>query len=114
MSNTSRAARPRFLTLGLTEEENATVADFAGDVRVAQAMSDIHAEEHDVLVAVGADFSGANGLFEYQLIFAPAPILNSRNLISSAPSRVQRPPLPVSGHNTSRLAISASAMPPPN
>ncbi len=68
-------------------------------------MSDIHAEEHDVLVAVGADFSGANGLFEYQLIFAPAPILNSRNLISSAPSRVQRPPLPVSGHNTSRLAI---------
>ncbi len=73
MSNTHGAARPRFLTLGLTEEENLVVADFAGDLRIARDMSDVHTEEHDVLVAVGANFSQAHGLFEYQILFAPLP-----------------------------------------
>lgn len=83
MSNTHGAARPRFLTIGLTNEENAVVADFAGDVRIAFQMSDVHTEEHDVLVTVGANFSQANGLFEYQLLFAPLPDPNARNVISS-------------------------------
>lgn len=35
MQSVPVAPRPRFLTIGLSDAENAAVADFAGDVRVA-------------------------------------------------------------------------------
>jgi hypothetical protein len=84
MSNIHTSARPRFLTIGLTEEENLVVADFAGDVKIAREMSEVHPEEHDVFVSIGANFADAHGLFEYQLLFAPLPDPNFRNIIGSS------------------------------
>lgn len=73
MQSVPVAPRPRFLTIGLSDEENAAVADFAGDVRVARDMSEVHPEEHDVLITVGVNYYTGNDLFEYQLLFAPLP-----------------------------------------
>ncbi|QKS13197.1 hypothetical protein HUN58_05320 [Curtobacterium sp. Csp1] len=63
---------PRVLALGLSTDEVDSIRPLVGSVRVIQSVSEVHTEEHDVLI------SGEGALdraweFPCRLIFAPAP-----------------------------------------
>jgi len=85
-SDPAGAARPRVLVQGLTPSEIETVKDLAGSVRVTSDFTDVHPEEHDVLIHTDADFSDLSGSYPRRLVFAPKPDLDLRGISRSSSS----------------------------
>lgn len=74
MSETAPGApRPRVLVFNLTEEEIEVVRPMAGSLRVTADINEVHSEEHDVLILVGAQFHNYRRGFPRRIVFAPKP-----------------------------------------
>jgi hypothetical protein len=85
-SDPAGAARPRVLVQGLTPFEIDTVRNLAGSVRVTEDFTDVHPEEHDVVIHTDADFSDLSGSYPRRLVFAPKPNLDLRGIAHSSGS----------------------------
>lgn len=66
----TNAARPRVLIIGLRPEEVEEIKPLAGSVTEARSVNDVHAEEHDVLIHVRADFNDASWSVPRRIAFA--------------------------------------------
>lgn len=84
MTDVTGAPRPRVFVRGLTDEEVETVRQIAGSVRILVETEGYHAEEHDVLVAVDAEYWELNWEFHRRVVFAKAPEPPSEGVTASS------------------------------
>ncbi|SDL21913.1 hypothetical protein [Microbacterium azadirachtae] len=66
------ATRPRVLAIGLTPDEIEAIRPVAGSIVEASSIYDVHAEEHDVLIHTGANFSDSSWFMNRRIAFAAA------------------------------------------